>query len=134
MLSNRIFFALFALCVLAPFSAFADARCVLNLVESIDSNRMKEILIYANNLDSSGADAGKTWVSNDGKFKLEIKKLLAESARGEFQMNVLVNDATVLRTASQSTGSFIGNQTSVLLADGRALALSCIAQPSVGSP
>lgn len=111
------------------YSAHAIGRCVVTRLDSIDANRAKEILIFADRLDLPAGRKEIWYVSNDGTVKVQIKRNASSAANSEVQANVLVNDATVLRAGGRGNGNFVGMSTSVALADGRALSLTCIAQP-----
>ncbi|MBS1963149.1 MAG: hypothetical protein JST04_13115 [Bdellovibrionales bacterium] len=115
--------------LLGSAAARAEGRCILSQIESLDSNRTKEVLILADHLDVSGSVRGdRLWVSNDGTVKLRIQRANAVVARSELQIAVLVNDVTILRSTAQSYGAFVGTQASAMSSDGRAFSFICIAQ------
>ena len=114
--------------LLGPIAAFADGKCVLSIFEGIASNRLKAISIVAENLSVPKGGKEIWYKSNDGTLKIQVIRTDARADGAEQQVNVLLNDAVIMKTASVAHGDFVGSQNAIALPDGTALSLSCIAQ------
>lgn len=126
---SRLLLVMASVSFLGSTAAFAEGRCVLSRLESIDSNRSKETLIISDLLDVSDSSRGeRLWVSNDGTVKLRIQRAFSSAGRSELRISVAVNDVTILRSTGQATGDFVGTQAAASAPDGRAFSFTCFAR------
>lgn len=115
--------------IFASFSAHAIGRCIVARLESVETNKVKETLIVASDLDIPAGARETRYISNDETVIVQIKRIATSASNSEVQANVLVNGTMVLRATGRGNGNFIGTATSVSLLDGSGLSLTCIAQP-----
>ena len=125
--SFRTFAILFA-SFLGPIAAYADGRCILSVLENIESNRTKDVLIVTNDLSVPTGGKEIWYQSIDGTLKIQVVRFDARADGTEIQVNVRLKDVIIMRTAAMSHANFAGSVNAVGLPDGTAFSLNCVAQ------